>query len=104
MNSTSYFLLDDQERPVIVHAETGLKVNVFSLELENFEPAGSERHLFGDDHGEWLAFETEDWDDGDERILHQALRWYAQYLDYPQMNIQAEDPRPEIRLRKHPGD
>ncbi|GAA4326449.1 hypothetical protein GCM10023149_29280 [Mucilaginibacter gynuensis] len=102
MYSTSYFLLNDQERDVIVHAETGVKVNVFGLEVDQFQPTRGELHIFGDDHGEWLAFETEGWNGEHFEVIQQAVLWYARYLDYPQMSIQTEDPRPEFRLRKHP--
>jgi hypothetical protein len=100
MLTTNYFLLEDQERNVIVHGETGLRVHVFGLEVDDYHPAPGELHLFGDDHGEWLAFETEGWSMESMDIITEAVVWYARYLDYPEMNIQTEDPRPVRRLRK----
>jgi hypothetical protein len=100
MQTTIYFLLEDQERDVIVHGETGLRVNVFGLEVDNYRPTHGELHIFGDDHGELLAFETEGWSWESMDIITGAVVWYARYLDYPEMNIQTEDPRPQFRLRK----
>jgi hypothetical protein len=97
MISNTYFLLEDQERDVIVHGETGIKVQVYGLEVDDYRPVSGELHIFGDDHGEWLAFETVGWNGGNLDIITQAVIWYARYLDYPQMNIQTEDPRPVMR-------
>jgi hypothetical protein len=100
MLPTTYFLLDHQDRNVIVHGETGLKVSVFGLEVEDYKPTPGEIHIFGDDHGEWLAFETEGWSMESIDIITGAVVWYARYLDYSEMNITTDDPRPEFRLRK----
>jgi hypothetical protein len=93
MESSNYFLLN-RERNVIVHKATGLRINVFGLEVENYRPNPTELHVFGDDHGEWLAFETEGWSTEDRVILIDAVKWYSQFLDYPEINITEEDPRP----------
>jgi len=100
MQTTNYFLLDDQERDVIVHGESGLRVHVFGLEADNYAPAPGELHIFGDDHGEWLAFETEGWSSESMQIITGAVIWYAHCLDYSEMNIQTNDPRPVFKLRK----
>jgi hypothetical protein len=100
MQTNNYFLLDDEERHVIVHGETGLRVNVFGLEVDNFRPTPGELHIFGDAHGEWLAFETEGWSMESMTIISDAVAWYACYLDYPEMQITEEDPRPQFKLRK----
>jgi hypothetical protein len=100
MLSTTYSLLENQERDVIVHNKSGLRVNVFGLEVDDYHPAAGEIHIFGDDHGEWLAFETEGWNGENLNLITQAVVWYARYLDYPQMNIVTEDPRPAKKLRK----
>jgi hypothetical protein len=100
MQTTNYFLLDDQDRDVIVHAEIRLRVSVFELETEGYHPTAGELHIFGDDHGEWLAFETEGWSMESMDIITGAVVWYARYLDYPEMSIRTEDPRPGVKLRK----
>jgi hypothetical protein len=100
MISNTFSLLEDQERDIIIHGATGLCVNVFGLEVDDYQPTKGEIHIFGNDHGEWLAFETEGWNGGNLDLITQAVVWYARYLDYPEMNIQTEDPRPAPRLRK----
>jgi hypothetical protein len=100
MLANNYFLLEGQNRDVIVHGATGLRVNVFGLEVDRYEPTDGELHIFGDDHGEWLAFETEGWSAEGLEIISGAVKWYAQYLDYSEMQISEEDPRPVVKLRK----
>lgn len=100
MISTTFSLMEDRDRHSIVHDESGLRVNVFGLEVDDYHPAAGELHIFGDDHGEWLAFETEGWNGDNLDLITQAVVWYARYLDYPQMEIRTEDPRPELELRK----
>lgn len=99
MFSTTFSLLEYQERDVIVHDETGLRINVFGLEVDDYHPTTGELHIFGDDYGEWLAFETENWNGEHLDIISQAVVWYARYLDYPEMTIVTEDPRPEFKLK-----
>jgi hypothetical protein len=100
MNVVKFSLTKGQERDIIVHYETGLQVFVFNLEAEDFRPSKIERHIFGDDHGDWLAFETKSWQGQSLDILHQAALWFAQYLDYPEMVILEIDPRPAFKMRK----
>ena len=99
MNSLNYFLVPDANRQIISHGETGLRVNVYHLENEPFYPVTGELHIFGDDHGEWLAFETEGYHRDDLQIFASAVTWYARYLDYPGMQIETVDPRPEFKLK-----
>ncbi|MDT3401012.1 hypothetical protein [Mucilaginibacter terrae] len=99
MNILKFALLQDQDRDIIIHYDTGLKVCVFNLEAADFRPSKKEQHIFGDDHGEWLAFETKGWHGQSPDILHQAALWYARYLDYPEMIISDVDPRPVFKMR-----
>ncbi|GAA4326299.1 hypothetical protein GCM10023149_29000 [Mucilaginibacter gynuensis] len=99
MRSTTYYLLENAHRDIIVHGQSGLRVNVFNLETEGFEPKRGEIHIFGDDHGEWLAFETDGWTVKDIDLISGAVLWYARLLDYPEMEVRTMDPRPAHRLR-----
>jgi hypothetical protein len=67
--------------------------------VDQYQPAKGELHIYGEDHGEWLAFETEHWDGDNLDLITQAVVWYARYLDYPEMTISTEDPRPGHKLR-----
>jgi len=100
MISYTFPLLEDQKRDIIIRGATGLCVNVFGLEVDDYQPTKGEIHIFGDDHGEWLAFETEGWNGENLDLITQAVVWYARYLEYLEMNIQTEAPRPAPRLRK----
>jgi hypothetical protein len=93
MPSNTYFLLYDQEWDVILHGETGLRVNVFGLEVDNYQPTEGELHIFSEAHGEWLAFETQGWSMESIDIIKGAVIWYARYLNYPEMQISEKDPR-----------
>jgi len=75
-------------------------VNVYGLEVDNFHPLSGGLHIFGEAHGEWLAFETQGWRLEHIDIITDAVVWYARYLDYPEMQITTEDPRPGISLKK----
>ena len=96
MNSLNYFLVPEADRQIIAHGETGLRVNVYHLENEPFYPVMGELHVFGDDHGEWIAFETEGYHPDYLQIFAFAITWYARYLDYPDIQIEIVDPRPEF--------
>lgn len=99
MLSTGYTLITHQEHDVIIHEATQIKINVFGLEVDDYHPTPGELHIFGEDHGEWLAFETQGWNGENLDVISQAVVWYARYLDYPEMQIQTEAPRPTSKLR-----
>lgn len=99
MPAERYFLLEDEERNVIVHGESGLRVNVFGLDADRYEPTEGEIHIFGEAYGEWLAFETDGWTLEDVGIISDAVLWYARYLGYPEMQITETDPRQEPKLK-----
>jgi hypothetical protein len=96
----NYFLLHELERDVIVHGETGLRVNVFGLEADQYQPIAGELHIFGEARGEWLAFETEGWSAEQLGVISGAALWYALYLEYPQMQISEIDPTSKFKLKK----
>lgn len=58
MISTNYSLPEEQECDIIIHHMTGVLVQVFGLEFENYVLTNGEIHIFVDDHGESLTVET----------------------------------------------
>ncbi|RVU02074.1 hypothetical protein EOD41_08995 [Mucilaginibacter limnophilus] len=60
----SYFLLLDAARTIIVYGPTGMRLHIFSLETGDFLRQVGELHIFGKDHGEWLAFQMQGWNGG----------------------------------------
>jgi hypothetical protein len=96
MKDNVYLLVTDPNNPcrdVIRSRDTGLRIYVYCLDKEKFTPNPDEIQLYGDDHGELRAFETAGITADDALDVASAIRWYADYLDYPQMEILAEDPR-----------
>lgn len=77
-----------------------LPVHNMGLEDDNYSPTSGELNIFGEDHCEWLAFETEDWYMEGMDIISGAVIWYARYLNYPKMQITTNDPRSVFTLRK----
>jgi hypothetical protein len=98
MLSLTYFLLPGQTRDVIVHGETGVKVNVFRIEKENFAPLSCELHIFGQSLGEWLAFETAGWNDKKMDIMNAAILWYIEYNNFKNLQLTFTDPRVMYRV------
>jgi hypothetical protein len=98
MLSLTYFLLAGQTRDVIVHGETGFKVNVFRIEKENFAPLANELHVFGQNMGEWLAFETAGWNDKKLDLISAAIHWYTEYKNCKDMQLTFIDPRAMHRI------
>ncbi len=91
-----FLLLKDPEIPcrdIIYHRDGTLRINVFCLPQEEFNPDPGEIQFFADDNGEMLAFETVNYNGEDPGLIIEAIRWYAQYLQNPGMEILAEDPR-----------
>jgi hypothetical protein len=95
MRDNIYLLVKDPNNPcrdIIRSRDTGLKINVYCLDKEKFTPDPDEIQLYGDDHGAPLAFETVGITADDALDVASAIRWYADYLDYPEMEILPEDP------------
>ena len=80
------------QRDVICDKEGELKIQVFNLREELFHSQESEVHLFGDNFGDILAFETINYHNQSEHLIRDAIMWYAQYLGNPQMEIFKDNP------------
>ncbi|MBE9584040.1 hypothetical protein IM792_06230 [Mucilaginibacter sp. JRF] len=97
MDHNVYLLATDPNDPCrdIIHSrDTGLKVRVFCLSNDPFTPNKNEIQLFGYAHSKLYAFETINITSEDALDVVSAIQWYAEYVDYPQMEILPEDPRP----------
>jgi hypothetical protein len=58
-----------------------------------FTPAEDEIQLYAYFKDDLLVFETLQISAEDALDMIPAIRWYAKYLDYPQLEILPEDPR-----------
>lgn len=78
---------------VIYSRDTNLKVKVYNLSEVNFKADDSEIQLYGCHEKNLLAFETIDITPEDAMDVILAIKWYAQYIGYPDMEILPDDPR-----------
>jgi hypothetical protein len=84
---------NDPCRDVIHSRDTTLKVKVFCVTDENFTPDGNEIQLFAYARKKLYAFETINITPDDALDVISAIQWYADYIDFPDMEILPEDPR-----------
>jgi len=96
MEHNIYLLASDTHdagREVIHSRDTGLRVRVIDLNTTPFRPSNSEIQLFGYAGDKLLGFETINVSPDDALDVLDAIKWYARYIDYPEMEILPEDPR-----------
>jgi hypothetical protein len=84
---------NDPCRDVIHSRDTTLKVKVFCVNDENFAPDSNEIQLFGYARKKLYAFETINITPDDALDVISAIQWYAEYINFPKMEILPEDPR-----------
>ncbi|HEY8780782.1 MAG TPA: hypothetical protein VIM16_04135 [Mucilaginibacter sp.] len=96
MDNNVYLLATDPNNPCrdIIHSrDTHLKIRVFCLDKELFDPDVNEIQLYGYADGKLYAFETIDIMAEDALDVVGAIRWYAEYVNCPDMEILPDDPR-----------
>jgi len=84
---------NDPCRDVIHSRDTTLKVKVYCVSNENFIPDPNEIQLFGYADKKLYAFETINITPDDALDVISAIQWYADYIDFPDMEILPDDPR-----------
>jgi hypothetical protein len=97
MDYNVYLLATDPSNPCrdVIHSrDTGLKIRVFCLSNERFSANENEIQLYGYANDKLYAFETININADDALDVVGAIQWYADYVDYPEMEILPEDPRP----------
>lgn len=87
MSLTDYFICDTADGDIIGYWDEDVRVRVIRLTRNSFRPQPVEIQFYGDDHGVPLAFETIDYNGEDEETILNAIRWYADFLNYPQMKV-----------------
>lgn len=95
MSDEVYLLLtgSDGTPDVIYSRNSELRIRVFYLSSMKFEPETNEIQLYGYIKNELLAFETVNISAEDALDMIPAIRWYATYVGYPEMEILPDDPR-----------
>lgn len=100
MEDSIFLLVKDPGNPcrdIIRQRDGNLRILVYCLDTENFEVDPDELQFYADNNGELLAFETDQYDGVDPIAIIEAIRWYADYVDNPKMEILAEDPRLNLK-------
>jgi len=101
MGNNVFLLATDPKRPNrdVIHArDSGLKLRVYCLEEESFHPDSSEIQLYGSTGDNTYAFETIGIASEDALDIVEAIQWYAEYIQYPDMDIAPEDPRADREI------
>lgn len=96
MDNNIFLLATDPNNPCrdVIHArDTSLKVNVFCVSEEGFNPNTDEIQLYAYADKKLYAFETVAVTADDALDMLNAIRWYADYIGFPEMEILPEDPR-----------
>lgn len=91
-----YLLATDPNNPCrdVIHSrDTDLKVRVFCLDNEAFHHDSNEIQLFGQCVDKLYAFETVSIASDDALDIVEAIQWYANYIECPEMEILPDDPR-----------
>ena len=97
MDYNIYLLATDPNNPCrdVIHSrDTRLKIRVFCLTEESFCPDSNEIQLYGYAESKLYAFETINIVAEDALDVVSAIQWYAEYIDFPEMEILPDDPRP----------
>ncbi|MGZ3750625.1 MAG: hypothetical protein ACXVB0_10190 [Mucilaginibacter sp.] len=96
MNHNVYLLATDPNNPCrdVIHSrDSDLKVRVFCLDKETFQRDANEIQLFGYGNDSLFAFETVGIESDAALDIVEAIQWYADYIDCPEMEILPDDPR-----------
>jgi len=96
MSGNVYLLLTGSNQlseEIIYSRDTDLKVKVYNLSEMAFTADDSEIQLYAYFNGDLLAFETIDIRPEDAMDVILAIKWYAQYKEYTEMEILPDDPR-----------
>jgi hypothetical protein len=95
MSDEVYLLLtgSDQDPDIIYSRNTHLKIKVYALNKMPFEAEDNEIQLYGYINQSLVVFETVDIQADDALDMIAAIRWYANYMNFPEMEILPDDPR-----------
>ncbi|MFD0765802.1 hypothetical protein ACFQZI_13140 [Mucilaginibacter lutimaris] len=96
MDYNVYLLATDPNNPCrdVIHSrDTGLKIRVYCLTEDQFTPNEGEIQLYGYANNKLYAFETINITADDALDVVGAIQWYADYIEFPEMEILPEDPR-----------
>ncbi len=91
-STIDYFLCELDETDIIGFWDRDLRIEVTHFILVDFKPNHNEIQYYGEDHGVLLAFETFKYQGEKTEIILDAIRWYANHIGNPGMEISKEYP------------
>lgn len=91
-STTDYFLCKNNGDDVIGFWDQALRIEVTRFLLKEFKPNINEIQFYGDDFGVPLAFETFGYNGEGKELILNAIKWYAEYIGYPNMEVKKEHP------------
>lgn len=94
MDNSIFLLAKDPEhdcRDLIFHRDGKLRVKVVCLDEKPWESNPDELQLYANNMGEKLLFETVDFNQEEPGQVIEAIKWYANYIGNPKMEIGAEE-------------
>lgn len=95
MSDEVYLLLtgSDQSPDMIYSRNSGLRIKVICINRISYQPEANEIQLYGYIKDTLLVFETVSISAEDALDMIPAIRWYANYMGFPEMEILPDDPR-----------
>ena len=93
MEAPIFLLAKDPEsdcRDLIFQRDGDLRVKVICLNNQPYISNPDELQLYADNNGEKLLFETIAFDHEQPGLVIEAIKWYANYIGNPKMEIEAE--------------
>jgi len=95
MSDEVYLLLtgSDQSPDIIYSRNSQLRIKVFCLNEIDYQPEPNEIQLYGYINEALMVFETVNIVAEDALDMIPSIRWYANYVGYPEMEILPDDPR-----------
>jgi len=92
LSSIEFFVVDNGREDIICFWDSELRIRVISLTDTTVYEDPNELVYYGDGFGTPVAFQTIDYHGEDTGLVLKAIKWYAAYLDYPQMVVSEENP------------
>ena len=91
-STTEYFICQSGEKDIIGFWDGMLRIEVTRFITVPFKPNINEIQFYGDDNGVPLAFETLGYNDEGRELILGAIKWYAEYINYPEMQVSSKYP------------
>jgi hypothetical protein len=96
MSADVYLLLTgaNQQSPDVIYSRnSGLRIRVCRPDEMDYKQQVNEIQLYSYCNNQLLIFETIDIAAEDALDMIPAIRWYANYIGFPEMEILPDDPR-----------